>query len=81
MKYLLLILLFLGVFWYYKKKRIKARRERERLQMEMQACFSCGVFLPLSQGQRLKKGSQEIFFCSEKCLKDYLLKEEEKICS
>lgn len=29
MKYLILILFFLGVFWYYKKKRLKLNRSKE----------------------------------------------------
>ncbi len=81
MKYLILILLLLGVFWYYKKKRFKAKQEQKSRQMEMCACLSCGIFFPQNQGKILKKGSQELFFCSDKCLKKYLLKEGERTCS
>lgn len=81
MKYLILILLLLGIFWYYKKKRVKAKLEQRRLQMEMRACFSCGIFFPQNQGKILKKGSQEFFFCSDKCVEEYVLKEEERTCS
>jgi len=77
MKYLFLLLLFLAIFWYYKKKKVSLKKEKKgALSVEMKACEHCGVFVPESEAYTLKGDSKERFFCSEKCLKEHLAKEE-----
>lgn len=79
MKYLILILFFLGVFGIIKSG-LKLNRSKE--VAKWRCVLVCPVeFFPQNQGKILKKGSQELFFCSDKCLKEYLLKEGERTCS
>ena len=78
MKLLIIFLLIFGFFWYYRRKKIffqKIRKKVQALKVEMKSCENCGIFFSESEGYRLKRENKELFFCSEKCLKEFLSKE------
>lgn len=75
MKYLLLILAFLVIFWYYKKKRVKEKTAKRALEMEMRACKNCGVYFSVPGDKDPRKSeNRDLQFCSEKCYREYLEK-------
>lgn len=78
MKYLVLALLFFLLFWYYKKGRLSSKPKRGPLEVEMRPCSLCGVYFVFSEGHSLEEGSKVLYFCSEKCLKEYQEKKEVK---
>ncbi len=79
MKLLIILLLIFFLFWYYRKKIqvLKSEKQKEKaLKLEMRACESCGVFFPATEGYKIKREDKEINFCSEKCFKEFLLREK-----
>ncbi|MGC9141932.1 MAG: hypothetical protein ACP5IN_06250 [Caldimicrobium sp.] len=69
MKLLIIFLLIFGFFRYYRRKKLQA------LKIEMKSCENCGIFFSESEGYHIERDHKELFFCSEKCLKEFLSKE------
>ncbi|MCS7149730.1 MAG: hypothetical protein RMI93_03200 [Caldimicrobium sp.] len=69
MKYLILILLFFLLFWYYKRRKAK---QRETGTVEMKPCMQCGVYFPENSGLKDAREEKTIYFCSRRCLREYL---------
>lgn len=89
MKYLLLLLFFFLLFWYYKKIIIKSAFKKRKKSsgnafVEMKVCEHCSAYFAEKEGIKVERGDKELFFCSEKCFKDYSEKsqfKEERGCS
>ncbi|MGC9109361.1 MAG: hypothetical protein ACP5HI_03830 [Caldimicrobium sp.] len=78
MKLLIIFLLIFVIFWYYRRKKIffqKIRKKVPALKIEMKSCENCGIFFSESEGYHIERDHKELFFCSEKCLKEFLSKE------
>ncbi|MGC9017265.1 MAG: hypothetical protein ACP5JQ_03690 [Caldimicrobium sp.] len=72
MKLLIIFLLIFVIFWYYRYYR---RKKVQALKIEMKSCENCGIFFSESEGYHIERDHKELFFCSEKCLKEFLSKE------
>ncbi len=78
MKYLFLVVLFFIIFWYYKKRKVRTQ-EKKRLELQLKACFNCGIYVAQGEAIKITSENKEILFCSERCLKEYL--KRNKVCS
>lgn len=45
--------------------------ERDAGDDQMVPCAACGTYVPKREAVRKKKRGQELFFCDDKCLKEY----------
>lgn len=78
MKYILLLLIFV-IFYYYffYRKRIK----KKRLVSEMVRDEVCQRYVLKKDALKLRIEGQEFYFCSEKCMKEFLDKKVSKFRS
>ena len=73
---LLLILLIMALYWSFRelggprpKKRSPAAVPGDAEPMVQDA--SCGVYLPISRARSRRVGGRTMYFCSEKCEREY----------
>lgn len=74
MKYIILILFFFLIYWYYKKNRESKKNRRKFIEREMKECRNCGVYFHYQETPYLDEANKRIYFCSEKCYKEFLEK-------
>ncbi len=78
MKFLIILLLFILFLWYYRKRKLEKLVKKKVLEVEMRACDNCGVFFSAKEPLATKEETKILFFCSEKCYREYLDKEKVK---
>ncbi len=80
---LLLWILILGfIFWYFSKKRgVEKRQEnrdkREALVTELVLDENCGSYIKKDEAIKLEIDGKTYYFCSKRCLEEFLKKKEE----
>jgi len=76
MRLLFWIAIFGFLYWYFfkRKKRISNSARRKTQVTELVLDENCGTYIPKKNAIRVEIDGKVYYFCSEKCLEDFMTK-------
>jgi len=74
MRFLVLLIFLAFIYWYFFKKRPLFNKKTKMLISEVVIDKNCGTYIKKEEAIKLEIKDEICYFCSEKCLNEYLKK-------